>query len=86
VHNSLEEEQKELSLLEKEVAKFRGEVGSPKGLTALEKKSRAEELLHKLREDHDGARTVRPARSDNLQNFLRFVLARAEEALQSQRR
>jgi len=86
VHENGQPVQKELSSLEREIVNFKKEMGGHPGLTAREKKSRAESLLHKLREDRDGAREIREEQSKKHRDFLKFVLDQAEKALQHQRR
>lgn len=71
--------------LRENIRNFRIQLGQEKGLTAMQKKLACEALLHDLREDALGPKTLREQESKDFRRFLRFVLHHAEEALARQR-
>ncbi|MBI4050545.1 MAG: hypothetical protein HY396_01050 [Candidatus Doudnabacteria bacterium] len=64
--------------LEERIQQFRRDVGQ--GLTPEQKIPQAEELLHDLRADYKGLRTISAQRSRDHRKYIKFVLARAREA------
>lgn len=95
VHNSLEEEEKELSLDEQLENFFKALVGKDgrKGLTALERVNSCENLLHLLSRDRlgrsengkwfPGPRTIPRKQNRALRKRLRHVLANSKKGVRN---